>query len=184
LAELVENWLAAVQTLGIVAERYPQTAYARFTFCLQNKWQDVQRVVANTPPFFTLLKEVICTHFLSSLLGILSTEINGEYRQLLTHSVKMGGLAIRNPVDTAPRVHRASLAATCHLTASLVEAAAWFDLSAHCTCATEAGPAALRDWLQDEGIFLKRQGRGQFSEQDGINRTVLLAHGFKFFQIG
>jgi hypothetical protein len=41
LAELVEKWVAAVQTLSIVAERYPQTAYAGFTFRLQNKWQYV-----------------------------------------------------------------------------------------------------------------------------------------------
>jgi hypothetical protein len=37
LAELVEKWVVAVQTLSIVAERYPQTAYAGFTFCLQNE---------------------------------------------------------------------------------------------------------------------------------------------------
>ncbi len=135
----MEDWVAAVQTLSIVAEQYPQMAYAGFTFCLQNEWQYVQQVATNTAPFFTLLEEAIHTHFLPSLLGIPSTEINGEYRQLLTHSIKMGGLAIRNPVNTAQRVNRASLAATCHLTASLVDAAAWFDLGAHRTCATEAG---------------------------------------------
>ncbi len=150
-----------MQTLSIVAEWYPKMAYAGFTFCLQNEWQYAQRVVAYTAPFFTPLKEAICTHFLPSLLGIPLTEINGEYCQLLTHSIKMGGLAIRNPVNMAPHVHRASLMATCHLTASLVDAAARFDLGAHRTCATEAGLEAWRDQLQDEGIFLKRQGRGK-----------------------
>jgi hypothetical protein len=52
LAELVENWVAAVQTLSTVAERSPPTAYTSFTFCLQNEWQYVQQVVANTAPFF------------------------------------------------------------------------------------------------------------------------------------
>ena len=42
LAELVEKWVVAEQTLSMVAEQYPQTAYASFTFCLQNKWQYVQ----------------------------------------------------------------------------------------------------------------------------------------------
>ena len=43
LAELVEKWVVAVvQTLSVVPERYPQTAYAGFTFCLQNEWQYVQ----------------------------------------------------------------------------------------------------------------------------------------------
>ena len=35
LAELVKIWVAGVQTLSLVAERYPQTTYASFTFCLQ-----------------------------------------------------------------------------------------------------------------------------------------------------
>ncbi len=103
-------------TLSTAAERYPQTAYAGFTFCMQNEWQYVQRVVANTAPFFSPLEEAIRMHFLPALLGVPSVEIDGDYRQLLTHSVKLGGLTIHNPVDTAPRVHKASLAATHHLT--------------------------------------------------------------------
>ncbi len=94
LAELVEKWVAAVQTLSIVAEGYPQMAYAGFTFCLQNEWQYVQWVVADTAPFFLPLKAAIRTSFLPALLGIPSTEIDGKYRQLLTHSVKLGELAI------------------------------------------------------------------------------------------
>jgi hypothetical protein len=62
-------------------------------------------------------------HFLPALLGVPSAEIDGEYCQLLTHSIKLGGLAIRNHVDTAPSVHKASLGATCHLTKSLVDPA-------------------------------------------------------------
>ena len=120
---MVEKWAAAVVTLSSVAEWYPQTAYAGFTFCMQNEWQYVQQVVADTAPFFSPLEEVIRMHFLPALLGVPSVEIDGDYRQLLTHSVKLGGLAIRNPVDTAPRVHKASLAATRHLTVSLVDPA-------------------------------------------------------------
>jgi hypothetical protein len=156
---MVVKWVAAVQTLRVVAKCYPQTAYAGFTFCLQNKWQYVQRVVADTAPFFAPLEEAIRTHFLPSLLGLPLTEIDGDYRQLLTHSVKMGGLAIRNPMDKAPRVHLALIAATHHLTASLVQAATWFDLGTHRTCTNEAGLAARRDCLQDKGIFLECQSK-------------------------
>ncbi len=60
LGDLVSKWVSVVKTLsGVFAEHYPQTAYAGFTFCLQNKWQYVQRVVANTAPFFTPLKKEI-----------------------------------------------------------------------------------------------------------------------------
>ncbi len=65
--------------------------------------------VADTAPFFAPLEAAIRTHFIPALLGVPSAEIDGDYRQLLTHSVKLGGLAIRNPVDTASHVHKASL---------------------------------------------------------------------------
>jgi hypothetical protein len=116
-------------------------------------------LVADAALFFAPLDEAIHTHFLPSLLGLPSTEIDGDYRQLLTHSGKMGGLAIRNPMDAAPHVHLASIVATLHLTASLVQAATRFDLGMHWTCANEAGLAAWRDRLQDEEIFLDRQDK-------------------------
>jgi hypothetical protein len=98
LADLVVKWVGAVETLSTVAERYSQTAYAGFTFCLQNEWQYVQRVIADTAPFFSPLKAAIRTSFLPALLGIPSLpEIDGEYRQLLTHSARLGGLVTRNP---------------------------------------------------------------------------------------
>ena len=160
MADLVVKWVGVVETLSTVAERYPQTAYAGFTFCLQNEWQYVQRVVADTAPFFLPLEAAIRTSFLSALLGIpSSTEIDGEYRQILTHSIRLGGLAICNPVDTAPSVHRASLAATRHLTASLLNDQLWFDLGTHRTCAIEAGLAAQQDQLLNEQIFLDRPGQ-------------------------
>ncbi len=146
---MVEKWATAVVTLSTVAERYPQTAYAGFTFCMQNKWQYVQRVVTDTAPFFSKLEEVIRTHFFPTLLGVPLVEIDGDYRQLLTRSVKLGGMAIRNPVDTTPLVHKASFAATRHLTVSLVDPATPFDPGAHRMCATEVGAAARRDRLQN-----------------------------------
>jgi hypothetical protein len=81
---------------------------------------------------------------LPALLGIPPTEIDGEYRQLLTHGVKQGGLAIRNPVDTAPNIHLALLTATRHLTMSLVDTKTRFDLGAHRTCTTAAGQVARK----------------------------------------
>ena len=98
-------------------------------------------------------------HFLPALLGVPLVEIDGEYRQLLTHSIKLGGLAIRNPVDTAPSVHKAYLAASRHLTVSIVDPATGFGPGAHCMCATEAGLAARRDRLQNEQIFLDCRSR-------------------------
>ena len=55
---------------------------------------------------------------------------------------------------TALSVHTASLAATRHLTVSLVDPVTWFDPGAHRMCTTEAGLEARRDWLRNEQIFL------------------------------
>ena len=80
LADLVVKWVGTVETLSTVADWYPQTAYAGFIFCLQNEWQYVQQVIADTAPFFSPLEAAICTSFLPALLGIPSlTEIDGEY---------------------------------------------------------------------------------------------------------
>ena len=128
-------------------------------FCLQNEWQYVQHVVANTGQFFQLLEKEIWMSFLPAILGIPLTAIDGGYRQLLTQSVKQGGLAIQNPVDTAPCIHLASLAATRYLTESLVcKGTGKFGLGAHRTCATEAGQAARKSQLIDKQLFLDRQG--------------------------
>ncbi len=150
--------MAMVETLSIIAEQFPQTAYAGFTFCMQYEWQYVKQVVAATAPFFAPLEASIRTHFLPVLLGVPLAEIDGEYHQLLTHSVNLGGLAIRNPVDTSPSIQKASLVATRHLTVSLVDPATRFNPGAHHMCATEAGLAAQRDWLQIEQIFLDPRG--------------------------
>ena len=86
LVGMVDKWAFAVVTLSTVAEWYPQTAYPGFTFCMQNEWQYVQQVVADTALFFSPLEEVICTHFLPALLGVPLVEIDGDYCKLLTHS--------------------------------------------------------------------------------------------------
>ncbi len=171
LGELVSKWVSAVKTLSVFAECYPQTAYAGFTFCLQNEWQYVQRVVANTAPFFTPLEKEIWMSFLPALLGIPLTEIDGGYCQLLTHGVKQGGLAIRNPEDTASSVHSTSLAATCHLTVSLVDSGTQFNLGTHRHCATKARQVARKSRLSNERLFLDRRGRDNPSVARQDNRN-------------
>ena len=66
---------------------------------------------------FALLEVAIRTKFLPALLGIVTTtDLDGEFRKLsLTNSVKVGGIAIRNPVDAAAHVHETNLSATSHL---------------------------------------------------------------------
>ena len=45
--EKVVKWTEAVLILACIARRYPQTAYAAFTMCLQAEWQHVMRTVTD-----------------------------------------------------------------------------------------------------------------------------------------
>ena len=150
LGKAVAKWTMAVKALAKATVKFPQTAYAGFIFCLQNEWQYLQRVVADVGPFFEPLERAIRGKFLPALIGLQSWEIDGNYRQLLTHSVSKGGLAIRNPVDTAAYVHIASQQATLHLTESLVGPAVGFDLGQHLIVVQAAGQAAQSKRLERE----------------------------------
>ena len=81
----------------------------------------MQRVTSATAPHFTPLEVVIRTKFLPALLGIDTSDLDSEFRELLTHGVKTGGMAIPNPMDTAVHVHKTSLPATSHLVTSMVD---------------------------------------------------------------
>ncbi len=159
LGEMVAKWVAAVETLAKVAKMFPQTAYTGFTFCLQNEWQYLQHVIADTRPFFEPLEKAIRTHFIPALLGLLAGDIDGKYRELLMHSVTKGGLALRNPMDTAALVYAALIGATLHLTRSLVDETVNFDLGTHLAVARDAGQAAVSECTCFR--FACRQAMGQ-----------------------
>ena len=93
-----------------------------------------------------------------ALLGVQSWEIDGGLRELLAHSVKKGGLALRNPVDTAAYVHDASKEATLHLTQSLVSEGTIFDLGRHMAGARSAGVAVRAARLGREQKHLDMRG--------------------------
>jgi hypothetical protein len=184
LGELVSKWVSVVKTLSVFVECNPQTAYTGITFCLQNEWQYILCVVPNTAPFFAPLEKEIRTNFLPALLGIPLTEIDGGYRQLPTHGVKQGGLAICNLVDTAPSIHSVSLVATCHLTISLVDSGTQFNLGAHRHCATEAVQAARKSRLSDEWLFLDRRGQDNPSVARWDNRNCAVGAWLSVFPNG
>ena len=117
--------------MASVAHRHPQAVYIGFVKCKQAEWQYVQRVVADIASLFEPLEEAIRNCLIPTLLNLQPGELSAEDRQLLSHSVKTGGLGIQNPLDTAPRVHSVLVAATKHLTASMVDDEVSFDVILH-----------------------------------------------------
>ncbi len=136
---MVTMRVAAVETLALLAGNYPQAAYARFTFCLQNEWQYMQRVTSDMAPHFAPLEVAIRMNFLPALLGIATSDLDSKFCKLLTHSVKTGSIAIQNPVDTAIHVHKMSLHTTSHLVTSMVGRDACLDLEDYHDCVVHWG---------------------------------------------
>jgi hypothetical protein len=97
IGSMVTTWVAAVEMLALLTGNYPQAAYTGFTFCLQNKWQYVQRMVSDMAPHFAPLEVAIRTKFLPALLGIAASDLDGKFHELPTNSVKTGGIAIWKP---------------------------------------------------------------------------------------
>ncbi len=168
---MVTTWVAAVETLALVAGNYPQAAYAGFTFCLQNEWQYVQRVTSDTAPHFAPLEVAIKTKFLPALLGIAALDLDGEFRELLTHGVKSGGIAIRNPMDTAVYVHKTYLHATSHFVTSMVDKDAHLDLEGPRECVVRWGQYGRTERLGRKQKFVNAQG----VEKPAVKRRDILA---------
>jgi hypothetical protein len=118
----------------------------------------VQRMTSDTTPHFSPLEVAIRTKFLPALLGIVTLDLNGKFCKLLTHSVKTGSIAIRNPVDTAVHVHETSLRATSHLVASMVDRDACLDLENHRDCVVRWGLYGCTEPLGLERKFVGARG--------------------------
>ncbi len=125
---------------------------------MQNEWQYVQRVTSDTAPHFAPLEMAIRTEFFPALLGIAALDLDGEFRELLTHGVKTGGVSIRNPVDTAVHVHEMSLRAMSHLVTSRVDKDAYLNLEDHRECVVCWGQYGCTARLGHKQKFVDARG--------------------------
>ena len=116
----VKAWVEGVKLLSQAAKRYPQAAYAGLSKSLQSEWQYLQRSTPGISHLFQPLEDVIQNEFLPALLGGTAEEAK-RLRKQLALPVKLGGLAILDPCESAERCHIASLECTKLLTSSLVQ---------------------------------------------------------------
>ena len=120
-----------------------------------------------TAPHFAPLEVTIRTKFIPALLGIATLDLDGEFRELLTHSVKTSGIAIRGPVDTAVRF----VPATSHLITSRVDREAHLDLEDHRECVVHWGLYDRTESLGRKQKFIDAQG----VDKPAVNRRDILA---------
>ena len=90
--EALAHW---VRFLGKITQWHPQLAYADLGMLLQLEWQYLQRTVPGVGTLMGPIKEVLREKFLPELFRGGGDHAN--FRKILGHSVKHGGLGILYP---------------------------------------------------------------------------------------
>ena len=104
--------------VGRSARRHPQSAYAGLGMLLQSKWQYLQRTVPRVGNLMGPIEETLREKFSPSLFG--GEEITADFRKILCHSVKHGGLDIPDQQLSAECAYNTSKAASRELVDSLL----------------------------------------------------------------
>ncbi|KAL7553392.1 hypothetical protein ACHAWF_016669, partial [Thalassiosira exigua] len=103
----VEAWVQGIETLASVAACYPHTAHDGLVVSLQAEWQYLCHMATGVEKHFGPVEDSLRTCFVPVILD-LNSPTDNEWRWLLGNSAKQGGLAIRNPLESAPCLHQAS----------------------------------------------------------------------------
>ena len=135
----MEAWAHRVKVLAKIARQHPQLAYVGLGMSLQSEWQYLQRTVPGVGTLIGPIEEALREKFFPSLFG--GEEINANFRKILSHSVKHGGLGIPYPRLSAECVYNTSKAASRELVDSLLGGSV-FNYVGHRACVRKASLAA------------------------------------------
>jgi hypothetical protein len=99
--EKTAHWVAVIKELALVAERYPQVAYAGLQKSLQQEWQFLQCVTDRLGLEFEGIAQVVLQlDFLPALFG--DNLVGDDFpRRLACLPVKRADLAILDPTASA-----------------------------------------------------------------------------------
>jgi hypothetical protein len=115
-----------------------------------------------------LQRSALCKKFIPALLEV-SEPVDDVFCQLLSHRVKMGGVAIKNPVTSAPHLHQCSMDASNILVKALHNGGG-MNAEAHKAVVKAAGNAAHKARLKGEEENLeglKSSGRRKMAKRLG-----------------
>lgn len=122
---------------------------------LQAEWQYICCVVPGIAKDLAPIKAAIHSDFLPALFGRTTPmTIDNDFSCLLSHSVKMGGIGIRNPTTVPDCIFAASKEAAALLPKTLM-ANANFLIEAHCDQVWQAAAAMRHDCMKAEEAFLE-----------------------------
>ena len=113
-----EAWDHGVKVLAKISLRNPQSAYAGLGMSLQSEWQYLQRTVPGVGTLMGPIEEALREKFFPSLFR--GEEIDADFRKILGHGFKHGGLGIPDPRLSAESSYNTSKAASRELVDSLL----------------------------------------------------------------
>ena len=102
----VEDWVGEVTRLEEFARFQPQASYAAFTFGLRHRWTYFTRILPDIGNLLQPLEHAISDVLIASLIGRNCSE---AARDLVVLPVRMGGLWLINPSDSADAEYSASI---------------------------------------------------------------------------
>ena len=98
----VDDWVGEVTRLAKFARSQPQASYAEFTFGLRHRWTYFMRTLPDIENLLQPISDVL----IPSLTGRNCSEAE---RDLVALPVRMGGLGLINPSDSADAEYSASI---------------------------------------------------------------------------
>ena len=114
VSQQVEEWIAELEQLSIIARSHPQAAYCAYSHGLKGKWLYLARTVPNTSNLLQPLENISREQFIPALTG--RPAPSDTKRELLALPARNGDLGIVNLTSTADREHQTSL----HLSSPLI----------------------------------------------------------------
>lgn len=118
--EKVMKWVSHVESFAECAPDSPQATYTAFVKSLQKEWAYLQRVVQGCSPEYEPLRDAIRHRLTPAILGWAPSEAE---HNLLSLPVKLGGMALEDPVPTAAVRFDTSRRATVVLASSIFSGA-------------------------------------------------------------
>ena len=117
ISQKVSQWQATVESLSSIATSQPHAAYSAMTHGVISQWLFLQRTIPNLAPLLQSLEESISQKFIPALTG--RRGCSDLERELFALPVRLGGLGLTNPVQSANQQHSASLNITSPLTSAI-----------------------------------------------------------------
>ena len=102
----VEDWVGEVTRLAEFARSQPQASYAAFTFGIRNRWTYFMSTLPDIENLLQPLERTISDVLIPLLIGRSCSEAE---RDLVAFPVRMGGLGLINPSDSADVEYSASV---------------------------------------------------------------------------